>query len=134
MHSAGIEAMGVLMDRIYARLSGSDEDIKVVQRELEKVAPACRWTKGTWETLGHGLERNPEHAARHQEAAGRAGAAYAASSSTMKFLYSDTQDYVDPDYDFLNDRLGAEPRALLDRRLRTRIDEHGARTMACSSR
>ena len=22
----------------------------------------------------------------------------------MKFLYSDTQDYVDPDYDFLNDR------------------------------
>ena len=24
----------------------------------------------------------------------------------MKFLYSDTQDYVDPDYDFLNDRSG----------------------------
>ena len=22
----------------------------------------------------------------------------------MKFLYSDTQDYVDPEYDFLNDR------------------------------
>ena len=52
MHSAGIEAMGVLMDRIYARLSGSDEDSKVIQRELEKVAPACRWTKGTWESLG----------------------------------------------------------------------------------
>jgi DGQHR domain-containing protein len=52
MHSAGIEAMGVLMDKIYARLSGSDEDSKVVQRELERVAPACHWTKGTWETLG----------------------------------------------------------------------------------
>ena len=52
MHSAGIEAMGVLMDRIYARLSGGDEDSKVVQQELEKVAPACRWTKGTWESLG----------------------------------------------------------------------------------
>jgi DGQHR domain-containing protein len=52
MHSAGIEAMGVLMDRIYARLPGSDEDAKTVQRELERVAPACRWTKGTWESLG----------------------------------------------------------------------------------
>jgi hypothetical protein len=51
MHSAGIEAMGVLMDRIYARLSGS-EDVKIVQRELERVAPACRWTRGTWESLG----------------------------------------------------------------------------------
>ena len=52
MHSAGIEAMGVLMDRIYARVSGGDEDGKVVQRELEKVAPECRWTKGTWDSLG----------------------------------------------------------------------------------
>ena len=25
----------------------------------------------------------------------------------MKFLYSDTQDYVDPRYDFLNDRSSA---------------------------
>lgn len=52
MHSAGIEAMGVLMDRIYARISGSNEDYKTVRKELEKVAPACRWTKGTWEALG----------------------------------------------------------------------------------
>lgn len=52
MHSAGIEAMGVLMDRIYGRLSGGAEDRKVVQVELEKIAPACRWTEGTWESLG----------------------------------------------------------------------------------
>jgi hypothetical protein len=52
MHSAGIEAMGVLMDRIYARLAGADENEAVVRRELEKVAPACRWTKGTWDDLG----------------------------------------------------------------------------------
>jgi DGQHR domain-containing protein len=52
MHSAGIEAMGLLMDRIYARLPGNDEDAKTVQRELERVAPACRWTKGTWDSLG----------------------------------------------------------------------------------
>lgn len=52
MHSAGIEAMGVLMDRIYARLGGSDESLATVRRELEKVVPACHWTKGQWEDLG----------------------------------------------------------------------------------
>ncbi|OYU25426.1 MAG: hypothetical protein CFE41_21400 [Burkholderiales bacterium PBB2] len=52
MHSAGIEAMGVLMDRIYARLPGSNEDYRTVRKELEKVAPDCRWTKGVWEALG----------------------------------------------------------------------------------
>jgi hypothetical protein len=51
MHSAGILGMGVLMDRIYARL-GPNEDIKAVQRELRKVAPVCRWTHGTWDGLG----------------------------------------------------------------------------------
>lgn len=51
MHSAGLIAMGVLMDRIYGRLS-SDYDIATVRREIEKVAPVCRWTKGTWESLG----------------------------------------------------------------------------------
>ena len=52
MHSAGIEAMGVLMDKIYARLSGSDESVETVQRELKKIAPSCQWTEGTWQTLG----------------------------------------------------------------------------------
>ena len=52
MHSAGIEAMGVLMDRIYARLGGSDESLATIRRELEKVVPACHWTKGQWEDLG----------------------------------------------------------------------------------
>lgn len=51
MHSAGIEAMGVLMDRIYAKV-GPSEGVKAVQRELDRVVPACRWTKGHWETLG----------------------------------------------------------------------------------
>lgn len=52
MHSAGIEAMGVLMDRIYARLSGPLDDIKAAKAELLKVAPHCHWTKGTWASLG----------------------------------------------------------------------------------
>jgi DGQHR domain-containing protein len=51
MHSAGIEAMGVLMDRIYARLE-SDEDVKLIEQELRKVAPHCHWTEGVWESLG----------------------------------------------------------------------------------
>lgn len=52
MHSAGIEAMGVLMDRIYARLNGPQEEQKTVKSELLKVAPHCHWTKGVWEPLG----------------------------------------------------------------------------------
>lgn len=51
MHSAGIEAMGVLMDRIYGRIQPTD-DVKTVEKELQKVAPHCRWTKGVWEGLG----------------------------------------------------------------------------------
>jgi len=52
MHSAGVEAMGVLMDRIYARLPGAGEDYKTVRKELEKIAPSCRWTAGTWDSIG----------------------------------------------------------------------------------
>lgn len=75
MHSAGIEAMGVLMDKIYARLSASDEDCKVVQRELEKVAPTCHWTKGTWESLGiawNEVQSTPRDIKRLQDALVRA--------------------------------------------------------------
>lgn len=51
MHSAGLLAMGVLMDRIYSRANAT-YDVKVVERELQKVVHACRWTCGTWEGLG----------------------------------------------------------------------------------
>lgn len=71
MHSAGIVAMGVLMDRIYARLPGSNEDYKTVRKELEKVAPDCRWTKGTWEMLGmpwNEIQSTPRDIKRLQDA------------------------------------------------------------------
>jgi DGQHR domain-containing protein len=80
MHSAGIEAMGVLMDKIYARLPGSDDDSKVIQRELEKVAPACHWTQGTWEDLGiawNEIQNTPRDIKKLQDALVRA---YAASA------------------------------------------------------
>jgi len=75
MHSAGIEAMGVLMDRVYARLSGDGEDYKTVRRELEKVAPHCRWTKGSWESLGvawNEIQSTPRDIKRLQDALVRA--------------------------------------------------------------
>ncbi|RTL31980.1 MAG: DGQHR domain-containing protein [Burkholderiales bacterium] len=52
MHSAGIIAMGVLMDRIFAKLPVGADDLKTVKRELERVSPHCHWTKGQWESLG----------------------------------------------------------------------------------
>lgn len=80
MHSAGIVAMGVLMDRIYARLSGAEEDAKLVKKELGKVAPHCRWTKGTWDSFGlawNEVQNTPRDIKRLQEALVRA---YANSS------------------------------------------------------
>lgn len=83
MHSAGLMAMGLLMDAIYARLPPNSE-IAAVQRELEKVAPSCRWTKGTWETLGlawNELQNTPPHVKKLQDTLVRA---YAASKIASK--------------------------------------------------
>ena len=51
MHSAGIQAMGVLMDRIYARHAGTANEGKAIQADLERIAPKCCWTKGAWEEI-----------------------------------------------------------------------------------
>ncbi len=51
MHSAGIEAMGFLMDRVMSRASG---DIDIKQHCLEalaRIAPYCCWTSGRWPDL-----------------------------------------------------------------------------------
>lgn len=82
MHSAGIEAMGVLMDRIYARMSGLNEDLKAVKAELEKVAPVCRWTSGHWDSLGlawNEIQSTPKDIKKLQDALVRA---YASSAKT----------------------------------------------------
>ena len=52
MHSAGIKAVGSLMDSIVLRAEGTlavDDEIK---RSLQRIAPYCRWIEGTWEQLG----------------------------------------------------------------------------------
>lgn len=52
MHSAGIQAMGVLMDRIMTRLHGQGEPRHEIQQSLRRLRPHCHWTEGTWEGLG----------------------------------------------------------------------------------
>lgn len=51
MHSAGIEAMGVLMDRIVPRLRKDDEFKKNIKDALMAIKPQCAWTKGEWDGL-----------------------------------------------------------------------------------
>ncbi len=69
MHSAGIQGMGVLMDRIAARV-GSGADVATFKRELDRVAPHCRWTKGQWDALGvewNEIESTPQDIKRLQD-------------------------------------------------------------------
>ncbi len=75
MHSTGILAMGVLMDRIYARLSGIDEDFKSIKRELERIEASCRWTSGSWDLIGtqwNEIQNTPRDIKRLQDVLVRA--------------------------------------------------------------
>jgi DGQHR domain-containing protein len=48
MHSAGIRAMGALMDPIMLRADSSSDRTAAVREMLKRLAPHCHWTKGTW--------------------------------------------------------------------------------------
>ena len=64
MHSTGIRAMGVLMDRIVARAIGHAEPLRHIVRSLHRISPHCRWTSGVWEDLGlewNEIEQTPRH-------------------------------------------------------------------------
>lgn len=52
MHSAGIQAMGVLMDKIYSRAQASSNPGAEIKSSLNKLAPYCNWTSGTWQGIG----------------------------------------------------------------------------------
>jgi DGQHR domain-containing protein len=54
MHSAGIRAMGALMDTIMLRADGAPDKAVAVRIMLKRLAPLCRWTEGAWEGLGLG--------------------------------------------------------------------------------
>jgi DGQHR domain-containing protein len=64
MHSAGIEAMGILMDRMLARHGGKSEESQAIRTDLRKMAPHCCWTEGTWDTMGlewNEVQNTPKH-------------------------------------------------------------------------
>lgn len=52
MHSAGIQAMGVLMDKIYSRSQASSDPVVEIRSSLNKLTPYCNWTSGTWQGIG----------------------------------------------------------------------------------
>jgi DGQHR domain-containing protein len=56
MHSAGIQAMGYLMDRLITRTQGSPDQPKEILAALRRIRPRCAWTEGTWEGIGLGWD------------------------------------------------------------------------------
>ena len=64
MHSAGIEAMGILMDRMFARHAGKPDEAHAIKADLAKLAPSCHWTEGTWDAMGlpwNEIQNTPKH-------------------------------------------------------------------------
>ena len=52
MHSAGLRAMGKLMDRAMATANVNDPRLELrLRRELAPLKTKCRWTSGAWEDL-----------------------------------------------------------------------------------
>jgi hypothetical protein len=51
MHSAGIEAMSVLMDRVMSRAAPGVDLQRHAAEALSRLAPHCRWTGGRWQEL-----------------------------------------------------------------------------------
>ena len=51
MHSAGIEAMSLLMDRIMARAAPGADLQAHAYDALSRISPHCRWTSGRWTEL-----------------------------------------------------------------------------------
>lgn len=51
MHSAGIRAMGSLMDQIMLRTDGVTDRAGAVRAILQRITPHCHWTEGRWAHL-----------------------------------------------------------------------------------
>jgi len=39
------------MDRIYAKLSSASNDYLLIKKEVELIAPICKWTSGKWDSI-----------------------------------------------------------------------------------
>jgi DGQHR domain-containing protein len=51
MHSAGVEAMSLLMDRVMSRAAPGADLHAHAYEALSRIAPHCRWTSGRWNEL-----------------------------------------------------------------------------------
>ncbi len=49
LHGAGVVTLGFLMDAIAHRRERPPPGVEVFAEDLRLIAPACRWTAGTWE-------------------------------------------------------------------------------------
>jgi len=53
LHSAGVLAMGRLMDKVMGPIDLSDPKAsQLVRADLQRIKPICRWTGGVWEEMG----------------------------------------------------------------------------------
>lgn len=64
-HSAGIKAMGSLLDRIASRVNLKQERLKnAFVKELTPMASSCAWTAGRWPYIGvqwNAIEKTPKN-------------------------------------------------------------------------
>ena len=103
MHGTGIRAMGRLMDRLMAAIDLGHADAPAqIRAELALLAPRCRWTSGRWEELDlrwNQIENLPSPQTRPVQLPHPRP--YAGQDrSAMKFFFPDSQDQIDPGFDF----------------------------------
>lgn len=70
MHSAGIKAMGSLMDQIMLRADSTSHPDAEIRSSLSRIAPYCKWTQGTWEGLNwrwNDIQSTTQHISRLSE-------------------------------------------------------------------
>ena len=64
MHSAGIQAMGILMDRMIPRMNQARDLTQEVESALRRIAPYCAWTSAEWDDLDlawNDIQNTPRH-------------------------------------------------------------------------
>ena len=95
--------MGRLMDRLMAPIDPAHADATAqVRADLALLAPHCRWTSGRWEELDlrwNQVQNLPRHITRtvqfpHPHPCAGPG------RTAMKFFFPDSQDQIDPGFDF----------------------------------
>lgn len=70
MHSAGIRAVGALMDQVMLRADSSSQPEAEVRAALSRLAPHCCWVDGVWEHLGwrwNEIQNTSQHITRLSE-------------------------------------------------------------------